>query len=63
MGWGCMHAAQMLSKQILAVEIIVINSSGVVAVHRHRAQITTPVSEPDMLSADMSLPFVLGRKG
>jgi len=57
------HAAQMLSEQILAVEIVIIYSCGVVAIDRSRAQITAPESQSDMLSADMSLPFILGGKG
>ena len=58
-----MHAAQMLSEQILAVEIVEIYSCGVVVIDCSRAQITAPESQSDMLSADMSLPFILRGKG
>ena len=58
-----MHAAQVLGEQIFAVEIVEIYSCGVVAIDRSRAQITAPESQPDVLSADMSLPFILRGKG
>lgn len=53
----------MLGEQVLAVEIVIIYSCGVVAIDRSRAQITAPESQSDMLSTDMSLPFILGGKG
>jgi len=58
--FGCgMHATQVLSEEIFAVEVVVVDCMLVVWVDGGGAEIAAPVGELDMLSADVSLPLVL----
>lgn len=55
-----MHATKVLGEQILAVEVIVVEYGGIVWVSRRLAQVAAPVTKLDVLSADVTFPFVLG---
>jgi hypothetical protein len=49
-----------LGKQILAIKVI---EDWVIKPWRRIAHVATPEAELDMLRADMTLPFILGREG
>jgi hypothetical protein len=57
-----MHATKVLCKQILAVEVIVVEYGGIVRVSRRLAQVAAPITKFDVLGADVTFPFVLRSK-
>ena len=60
---GCgMHATEVLSEEVFAVEVVVVDCVLAVWVGGGCAEIAAPVSELDVLGADVSLPFILGRE-
>lgn len=61
--FGCgMHATEVLSEEVFAVEVVVVDCVLVVWVGGGCAEIAAPVGKLDVLSADVSLPLVLGRE-
>ena len=58
--FGCsMHATEVLSEEILAIEVVVVDRALIVWVDGGSAEIAAPVGELNMLSADVSLPLIL----
>lgn len=51
------HTTQMLSEQILSIEVVI---HRMVDTRRRRTHVAPPKAELDMLSADVTLPFVFG---
>ena len=54
-----MHAAEVLSEEVLAVEVVVINRLTVVGVDGCRAKVAAPEALLNVLCTDMPLPLVL----
>ena len=54
------HATEMLSEQVLAIEVVVIDCMLVVRIDGSGAEVAAPEAELDVLSADVSFPFILG---
>jgi hypothetical protein len=58
-----MHAPKVLRKEVLAVEVVVVDGVFVVRVDGGDAKIAAPEAELDVLGADVALPLVLGGEG
>jgi hypothetical protein len=52
-----------LRKEVLTIEVVVVEGVLVVRVDGSDAEVAAPEAELDMLGADVALPLVLGREG
>jgi hypothetical protein len=57
------HAAKMLSEEIFAVEVVVVDGVFVIRIDRCGTKVAAPETKLDVLGADVSLPLILGREG
>lgn len=58
-----MHAAEVLRKEVFAIEVVVVDGVFIIRIDGGGAQIAAPEAKLDMLRRHVALPLILGGEG